>query len=368
MSPASSTQPDAQAAADRLLPRQRSPYYVVAPNYIRASAGIKALHMLCHALNRAGETAYMVIHPFYPRPDRATHPYLLTPLLDAARLQQHYDDGVCPITVYPETVHGNPFGAPLVARYLLNFPGLLGGTTSFPPEEICVAYSERIADAVPDVASTLFLPASDPALFTLEPRQARAGTCFYAAKYQEVHHGQLFEITRDSVEITRLRPDSQTPEAIASLFRSSELFYCYENSALIIEALLCGCPVVMLPNPYLDQSIGEAEIGRDGIAWGADPAEIARARATVEQGRANYLACFPRFEAQLRRFIAVTQARAAVSTYARMLEVPHLRHPGRLARLVATWELTRAMLRARGTVATLLSISSRLRRKGFTLP
>lgn len=354
--------------ADRLLPRKRHPYYIVAPNYIQASAGIKALHMLCHALNRAGETAYLVIHPFYPRPEQATHPYLLTPLLDATRLQRHFDDGVCPITLYSETVRGNPFGAPLVARYLLNFPGLLGGDASFPSEEICIAYSEHIAQASPNVALTLFLPTSDPALFTPEPPQPRAGSCFYAAKYQEVHGGELFEVTRDSVEITRLRPDSQTPEQIADLFRRSELFYCYENSALIIEALLCGCPVVMLPNTYLEHSIGEDEIGWDGIAWGTEAAEIARAKATVHRARGNYLACFPRFEEQLRQFIVLTQQRAVTTGYCSPIQVSHLRHLGRVARLAATWELARSMMRARGVGATLRNIASRLWRKGFTLP
>ena len=342
-----------EEVADRLLPRQRHPYYIVAPNYIQVSAGIKALHMLCHALNHAGQTAYLVIHPFYPRPEQATHPYLLTPLLDATRLQRHFDDGMCPITLYPETVHGNPFGAPLVVRYLLNFPGLLGGDATFPPEEICIAYSERIAQASPNVASTLFLPTSDPALFTPEPPQPRTGSCFYAAKYQEVHGGELFEATRDSVEITRLRHDSQTPEQIAELFRRCELFYCYENSALIIEALLCGCPVVMLPNPYLERSIGEGEIGWDGIAWGTEAAEIARAKATIGRARANYLACFPRFEEQLRQFIVLTQQCAAARPYAHLLDIPHLHQPGRLSRIAGSWELTRSMAAVRGIVPTI---------------
>ena len=33
--------------------------------------------------------------------------------------------------------------------------------------------------------------------------QPRSGTCFYASKYQDVHGGQLLEVTRGSVEITR---------------------------------------------------------------------------------------------------------------------------------------------------------------------
>ena len=37
----------------------RRPYYIEAPPYRRTSAGIKVLHLLCHALNRIGEDAYV---------------------------------------------------------------------------------------------------------------------------------------------------------------------------------------------------------------------------------------------------------------------------------------------------------------------
>ncbi len=54
-----------------LLPSRRNPYYIVAPEYTRHSAGIKVLHMLCNALNRAGERAYLITYP-YSAPGRST--------------------------------------------------------------------------------------------------------------------------------------------------------------------------------------------------------------------------------------------------------------------------------------------------------
>jgi hypothetical protein len=161
----------------------------------------------------------------------------------------------------------------------------------------------------------LFVPTSDTTVFTPEPRQTRFGSCFYASKYRNFHKGKLFHETAESVEITRDLPDSPSPKEIAALFRRSELFYCYENSALIIEALLCECPVVMLPNPFLDRPIGDVEIGRDGIAWGTAPEEILRAKATVTNGKDRYLATYARFWMQLDRFIAVSQARASATRY-----------------------------------------------------
>ena len=347
--------------------RKRHPYYIVAPKFVRSSAGIKALHLLCNALNGLGEQAYLVIHPYVFDVAKASHPYLYTPLLDAARMRSHLEDGLCPITVYPETVSGNPFQAPLVVRYLLNYPGLLGGDVAHPDSELLWAYSGAIAARVPRARGSLFIPASDPSVFTPKPGPPRSGSCFYASKYQHVHRGELFPITRDSVEITRDRPDSQTPEQIAELFRRSEVFYCYENSALAIEALLCECPVVFLPNAYLDEVIGVAELGMQGMAWGNDPAEVRRAKATVREGRQRYLNLYEVAVRSLEQFIEQTQEAAAREPYTRPMRIKYIQQPGYLLRLARTWEATRRTLIDRGPAETLSRIRGRLRREGLRL-
>lgn len=347
--------------------RKRHPYYIVAPKYVRSSAGIKVLHLLCHALNQLGEQAYLVIHPYVFDVAKATHPYLHTPLLDAARMRSHLEDGLCPITVYPETLAGNPFRAPLVVRYLLNFPGLLGGDPQHPDTELLWAYSESISARVPGTRGSLFIPASDLAVFKPTPEQPRSGSCFYASKYRHVHGGELLPVTRNSIEITRDRPDSQTPEEIADLFRRSEVFYCYENSALAIEALLCECPVVFLPNPYLDQLIGLKELGMHGMAWGDDPEEVRRAKATVQEGRQRYLALYEAAADSLQDFVEQTQASAAGQRYTQAMLIKYIQRPGYLLRLARTWEAVRRTLIDRGPSETWSRICGRLRREGFRL-
>ena len=355
------------ASTALLLPRKRHPYYIVAPTYVRTSAGIRVLHLLCNALNRLGENAYLVIHPYMGDPHKGVHPYLDTPLLDAQRMLQHHEDGLCPITIYPETVRGNPFDAPLVVRYLLNFPGLLGGDEHYPEDEVMWAYSEAIAQGVDGSCEVLFFPVSDPEQFTPFPPQPRKGSCFYGAKYQAVHGGELFEVTRDSVEITRDLPDSPTPAQIADLFRRSEVFYCYENSALAIEALLCECPVVFLPNPYLERMIGFGELGTDGIAWGTDADQLERARATVRQARRNYLRLYDVLEQRLHALIAQTQAVAGTTTYERLMHIESIQEPGMAARLASNWEVLRHAARDQGLPRTLLRVLSYVRRKGLRL-
>ena len=315
-----------ESREEELYPALRHPYYIVAPRYIGTSAGVKALHLLCHTLNRTGERAYLVVHPNWTLKD-FTHPDLLTPVLTPEGEALDFSRGLTPITVYAETVAGNPFAAPFVVRYVLNFPGLLGGDRGYRSEEYLVAYSRALAESVGAGERVLFIPASDPLLFKPEPRVPRSGTCFYAGKYKYFHRAPLLPVTANSTEITRDMPGSQSPVQIAELFRRSELFYCYENSALAIEALLCECPVVFLPNAHFERAIGATEIGWDGIAWGADPAEVARAIATVRQGRDNYLRAYAAYWRALETLIEDTQRLAGEVRYARRMSIPYRRVP-----------------------------------------
>jgi hypothetical protein len=292
------------------FPPGKNPYYIVTPRFIRTSAGVKALHLLCHCLNRAGQEAYVLIYPYWTR-KVSTCPGLLTPEVTPEVTQRHVSRGLSPIVVYPEIYPGNPLRCHTIVRYLLNFPGHIAGDRTFAPEEIVFGYSNVLAAAGGMPENVLFIPASDIGVFKPgEPRE-RSGSCFWAMKYRALHGGKLFPVTADSVEITREMPESQNPAEIAELFRRSELFYAYENTALALEAALCLCPTVFLPNPWLTETIAAKELGTDGFAWGDDPAEIARAKATVHLARQRYLATYSRFWDQLSVFVSVSQLRAA---------------------------------------------------------
>ncbi len=152
----------------------------------------------------------------------------------------------------------------------------------------------------------------------------RSGSCYYAAKYKSVHKGKTFPITANSIEITRGQEDSQTPEAIAEIFQRSEFFYAYENTALALEALLCGCPVILLPNPYFTETIAKEELGTDGIAWGTDEKEVARALATAGRMVENYARTVEAFWTQLDHFIERSQAFAARRAQREMLNYGYI--------------------------------------------
>lgn len=337
----------------------RHPYYIVTPRYTRTSAGVKVLHLLCHALNRMGEQAYLIIHPYY-HPYYATHPDLQTPLLTKRVMRHHFQRGLTPITIYPESVKGNPFNAPFVVRYVLNYAGLLGGDDVVDEREYCISYSKAIADTLPHNRHTIFIPASDPRFFLPGEGGVRSGACYYAGKYKYFHGGKTFPITDGLVEITRDRPDSQTPEQIRDLFRRVEAFYCYENSALAIEAILCGCPVIFLPNDYFTDLIGREEMGGLGYAWGADPAALEHAKRTIVEARERFLVQFARAEREIEPFVKETQVRAAQIPYHHMLRVPQIVDPGRLEIISSLIRTVRLLIQERGIVHTAGVIYRRL--------
>ena len=300
----------------------RSPYYIYTPAYTRFSAGIRCLHLLCHWLNRSGEPAYLVIMGKHRGP--ATRPDLLAPLLTPGVVAAHFSQGRCPVVVYPEILAGNPAGAGRVVRYVMNFPGLLGGEARFEASEMIYAYSGELARACGVPGNVLHMPVLDRTVFTHTPARARKGACFYAAKYQEELGQTVSGLPEGAVEITRNRSDSQTPAEIAELFRSSEYFYAFENTALSTEAVLCGCPAVLMPGPLFTSSIAVEELGWDGYAWGESPLELERAKSTVDQGRLNYQKTIDAFPASLARFIAKTQDFARGHGYRKPVDCPDL--------------------------------------------
>lgn len=300
---------------DNLVPaRGRFPFYIVAPRWTRTSAGIRSLHILCHWLNMTGQSAFMSIYPEWQ--GLQVNPDLQTPVLTQAIARHHFAMGVAPIVVYPEVIAGNPFDAPVRVRWIGNYPGLLGGTATYDADELCFAHSEHLAKTI-GVPHVLNIPVLDTSVYRPTPVTRRSGTCFYAAKFQHVHNQAVFGLPDGCIEITREGPGTLSPPEIADLFRRSELFYCFEDSALMNEAALCGCPVVMMKSTLFTWPVAIDEAGWDGYAWGDDPDEIARARRTVDRAYDNYVRNVPKFFTQLHLFVLLAQKKASTVPYAK---------------------------------------------------
>lgn len=279
---------------------ERSPYYIVAPNYRGSSSGIRVLHYLCHTLNLHGYEAYIQAS--------SINEELWTPQLDEKIIRQHYMARRKPIVIYPEVVAGAPLGLGIKVRYLLNKPGFIAGHKNFEEDEILVAYREAfIVDS--GAEEVLLLPACDPGRFNPEGTkpEERHGRYFYYNRLLS-RGGQLLPATEGAIEISPAKP--RPLEELATIFREAELLYCYEDSAATVEARLCGCPVAYIPNSTMLPAFPSDSFGRDGIAWGTSDEEIAQAKATVHLVYPRYLKLYETLHDQLKHFVASTQKAA----------------------------------------------------------
>lgn len=286
----------------------RHPYYIVAPKYVGTSAGIRALYMLCRALNSRGESAYMVDIGLGGPPGPFIGPDLAVPQISESMAKTHTHRGRVPIVVYPETIRGNPLDATCPVRYILNYPGLLGGPDQFNPDEMLWAYSGVLGRAA-GTANVMCIPASDPRIWTPDPTvQERDLRLVYAPKLrmlggQVADHGRVIEIQRGVPS----RP------ALRELLRRAEVIYVYENSAIAIEAMLTGCPVIFMENEHFTEPILGDELGWNGMVWGDFPGAIGQARESIPEGRRRYLELFAAFGKQLDLFVESTQLAADAS-------------------------------------------------------
>ena len=317
----------------------RHPYYIVVPPYSRFSAGIKVLHLLCHALNLRGQSAFLLVLPDMPVGVSVVNPDLLTPRLTQDILDAHAVQKRTPIVVYPETIRGNPLQAPVVVRYVLNVPGLLGGDKVYASDELVFSYSRGLCKDIGREADLLFLPVTNTRIFHRGGEAVeRSGSCYYARKYKKLHLDNFTPPEEGSIEITW----EQSPEELADLYQRVEKFYCYESTSSALDAALCGCPTVSLPNETLKFPIGADSLSMDGHAWGDSVEEISRAKATVGNVLTQYQKTIDQFWEQLLGFIDVTQRRAAGTSYSTQLRSPF----EKTSSVVFFYRSTRAVVRS----------------------
>jgi hypothetical protein len=282
----------------------RSPYYIHSPGYRADSGGIRVMHSLCHALNSVGEEACIDV----PNDDQhPTNPRLHTPRLSPDIIRGHAAAGRRPIGVYPEVFRGNPCGHSVVARLILSHPGFVFGSTvsTFHPTDM-IFYHHRILQIKDLPGEELNVPPSDPMVFCPEPGQPRAGRLLY------VNH--LLRRGQDVPDLPFLKdcrvisPRESVPYSdLPAVFRSAELLFTFEYSSAVLEALLCGCPVVYLPGPMLSEPPVAHEYG---CAWGYTEDQVQFAKETVAWERERYFERCASFRWMLDRFISITQGRA----------------------------------------------------------
>jgi glycosyltransferase involved in cell wall biosynthesis len=232
---------------------------------------------------------------------------LWSPLLTDATKIAHYKAGKKPIVVYPEVVKGVPMGLGLAVRYVLNYPGLLGGDKTYTDGEMVYAFHNSYFPDVP----RLYLPVVNIEKLQhgrLAP-EVRTEIAYYHNRYSKAG-GKIRDFGPDAVEISATKPD--TNEKTLAILKRAKILYCYESSAITEEATLCGCAVVLLPNPYTLPKMPESlsQVGNEGLAWGESPEEVARAVKTVGDKWPSFIEKLKLWQDEIKSFIGATQAAA----------------------------------------------------------
>jgi GT2 family glycosyltransferase len=288
--------------------KPRHPYYIYAFDYRETSSGVCVLHYLCHALNLAGYEAYIT--------PCQVNPNLRTPVLTENIRDHHLSNGLVPIAVYPEVVTGNPIGASIVTRYILNREGFLTGRAIDTQKSDLLFYYTQDFRGDSESSNLLLLPVIDSELFSppTEPVQ-RSGTYLYLHRFDKAKVD--YSMLPDDVEVLSLA-NPKTLTELAQIFRSASALYSYEISATCTEAMLCGCPVIYMPGGHVKTQPFIEQFGDAGSALYDEPGGLERARATVMQARRRWLDIEKAFWPQLEHFLDITQQAAiqhVIDTY-----------------------------------------------------
>jgi hypothetical protein len=273
-------------------------YLIVAPPYVSSSAGIHGMYRWCDELNRRDFPSYIV------GSDR-TAPAMNAPLIGWSDAKNLCKQGY--IAIYPETVTGNPLHARNVVRWVANRPGLLGGEEVYDESELVFYHAEQYVPYIRNrIAGKFYIPTIDESLFfcTDGDLSKRSLECFYVGKSQWkdgfFDRSKVFEITRDM----------PLKKELGKLLRASRVLYNFDNSTILTyEAILCGCPVVIIPDgTQTREDYERSELGMEGIAWG--PEEQDRVKVDAPGLHRRYQQVKREFIQQLDDFITITQRHA----------------------------------------------------------
>ena len=193
------------------------------------SAGVRALHVLHDSLRERGYEAYIFSSTFYYSLRKTPPKYRYAEPLSEFSVEND-------IVVYPEVVRGNPLRFQNVVRYVLYFPGVLGGAKEYHHSEKIFTWDTMYFDA-----QKLVLPIIDTELF-FDAALPKTQDCYF------IHKGKKWKDIRETdglLEINMRFPKNRSE--LARLLQTTRILYSYDKfSALNTEALLCGAQVKII--------------------------------------------------------------------------------------------------------------------------
>jgi hypothetical protein len=294
----------------------RPAFVIHSPDYTYMHSGVRCLFLLCHHLNRLGYEAHIT--------GRGAPTDLDAPHIDKAGIKAMRRQGRTDIVIYPEITEGNPLGGRRVVRYLLRkHIGEHGRGDYF------VHYADEFQ--IEGISSrNLRIPLMDRTVFNSKGAAAeRSGFLIYSVRKLPEFEA-IPNWAKPYTVISRAEP--RTPQALAELYRRSRALITIERTAAVGEALHCGCPVILIPNPGFDHESIIKGLFMAGLAVGWDQEALRRAERTV-----RFLPLLYRFRTRglsgrIHRFVREAQAYFDAREAERPKRETHRERRGRRAR------------------------------------
>lgn len=274
-------------------------FIIYAASYKEDVGGIIVMHKLCHLLNEMGHDAcfYPVLRKGMARARRifanftCRYPVIGRMTGKGFRLNPRMNTRLLPlmadaqaadvVTIYGETVSGNPLGARNIVRWFLHQPGFHTGEQNFGEGEFHIDFNEFLTgyDAGKNHLSrqrlhVVHYPLDIYNLDGALPQEDRNEIAYCLRK------GQLQPGILDVANAVCI--DGLTHAEIAAVFKRARLFVSFDAyTAYSSFAALCGAVSVIVPPPGMARQDWYAkEQDRFGIAFGME--EIDWARRTQE--------------------------------------------------------------------------------------
>ena len=251
-------------------------FIIAAPAYTNKSGGIIALHQLAHQIALRGFRSF-IYSPSTFATNLATHvlykyPEILSDAVDSNAM-----------VIYPEVVIGNPLKAKNVTRWLLHYPGVMGGDGVYGPNDLVFKYA---ANEMPGLKLNVHgtLTANNMMLDKFyDKKKKRSGLGHIIRKGAQ--RNQIYHLPWSKCLDPILEAE---PEARNCLFNKLRLVLSYDHLTFhSTHAALAGCiSVIHLPKSNNAQQIARnAPYLKYGVAFGYS--DIPRALKTISQMRAS---------------------------------------------------------------------------------
>lgn len=220
-------------------------FTIYAPKYCDTSSGVRALYRLCHLLNCSGYEATMYPFGDVERDSVQLSPWN-TPIFAESNLSSRT------VVIYPEIVSGNPLHAKQVVRWVLNYPGVLGGDIVFGEDELVMVWDRRmlrrVNSSVPyqlNLANVLQVPIVDPAFVYPDANVVKDVDCYFIYKGRnafDMFH-QRYRLPNEENMIC-IDHNTHTQFHLGEVLRRTKKLYSFDHATLLFhEALIAQCEI-----------------------------------------------------------------------------------------------------------------------------